>query len=180
MAEHWVTNQPWRLLPSRLGGGITALISHVFRVIISARMTLQKGDRKMKVAIVCVLLAFLLANSTPLTGQETLADFAKARLKAAEKAYREFVSSEIDGLRDYKMHYSLSKRLVEAQRDLDSSKENELRAFEAHYNRMVDLEKTIEKRIRGGYISPPARFEGQYYLIEARFWLEKAKAKLKK
>jgi hypothetical protein len=134
----------------------------------------------MKVNILCVLLAFLLANSTPPAAQETLAELAKARFKAAEKAFQEFVSSEIGGLRDYQMYYSLSKRLLEAQRDLDSSRENQLRAFEAHFNRMVNLEKTINKRIREVGLDPRGRYEGEYFRIEARFWLEKAKVKVKK
>ena len=134
----------------------------------------------MKVIILCVLAAFSLANSTTLAGQETLAELAKARFKAAEKAFQEFVSSERGGLTDYQMRYSLSKRLLEAQRDLDSTRENELRAFESHFDRMVDLEQKIKKRIREGGITATARYEGEYYLIEARFWLEKAKVKVKK
>jgi hypothetical protein len=134
----------------------------------------------MKPIVFCALLAFFLANSTPLAGQETLAELAKARFKAAEKAFQEFVSSEIGGLRDYQMRYSLSKRLLEAQRDLDSSRENELRAFEAHFDRMVDLERKINERIKERGITATARYEGEYYRIEARFWLEKAKVKVKK
>jgi hypothetical protein len=44
---------------------------------------------------------------------------------------------------------------------------------------MVDLEKTMKKRIRDGAISGTARFEGEYFRIEAQFWLEKAKVKVK-
>jgi hypothetical protein len=134
----------------------------------------------MKAKLLWLFWTFFMANCTAPGGEDELHKLAKARVKAAEASIQAFLSSERAGLRDYQMYYRLSRRLLDAQRDLDSTLQGELRAFQAHFDRMVELEQGIMRRIKEKAMGTEARYEGEYYRIEARFWLEKAKLKAKK
>ncbi len=72
--------------------------------------------------------------------------------------------------------YRWSIRLLQAERDLSSTETDHLTALQAHLARMIDLEKNVGSL--SSEISPEAtKLEVQWYVLEARLFLEQAKPK---
>ncbi len=72
--------------------------------------------------------------------------------------------------------YRWSTRWLQAERDVSSNATGHLTALEAHLRRMTDLEKNVESL--SSEISPEAtKLEVQWYVLEARLFLEQAKPK---
>lgn len=110
----------------------------------------------------------------------------KARAAAAEKAYRGVLSGLTQTRRvgnvliqiteNPEEAYTWSVRWLEAQRDLSAKPEDQVAALEAHLKRMTELHKAVKELSRD--LVPPFRVDqAEWYQLEARLWLTKAKAK---
>jgi RNA polymerase sigma factor (sigma-70 family) len=75
------------------------------------------------------------------------------------------------------MLFGASRRLVEAQRDMNGSKEDLLTALKDHVERMKQIEKINQDRFDAGRLPIYDLAESTYYRTEAEIWLERAKAK---
>ena len=73
--------------------------------------------------------------------------------------------------------FRASRRLVEAQRDMNDRKEDLLNALKDHVERMKQIEKLNQERFDAGRIPIYDLAESTYYRAEAEIWLERAKAK---
>lgn len=120
----------------------------------------------------CTLCFFsLLAPVCTLHADEKkVADLAQKRYDAAEKAYKA-------GPRDDNLpiNYLLSVRLLAAHKDLKS--DSEIAAYQAHYNRMSKLDARIQALALAGAARPEETAYSQLFVVEAEFWLERAKLK---
>ena len=72
--------------------------------------------------------------------------------------------------------YRWSIRWLQADRDLSLKETDHFAALEAHLKRMTDLQKRVEVLSRE-FLPNTAKLEAEWYVLEARLWLEQAKAK---
>lgn len=114
--------------------------------------------------------------------EKKIAKLAKARFETATKAYTQWLKYELNTGGGFfsDMPYHLSRRLLEAQRDLDPKEENQNSAYKAHFERMVELEMVIKHRVKVGKAPAEGLLVGESFRLEAEFWLERARAKLNK
>jgi hypothetical protein len=115
---------------------------------------------------------------------EEMATILKARAALAEKAHR----AALEGLTRTKRVgnvlmqvtekpeeiYIWSVRWLQAERDLNPKREDQIAALEAHLKRMTELKKAVESSSKD--LMPPIRVdEAEWYRLEAQLWLTKAK-----
>lgn len=72
--------------------------------------------------------------------------------------------------------YDWSKRVMEAERELDPSAANQAKAAREHFDRMVQLERLQVEPVRAGVADEQARAAATFYRLEAEVWLRKADA----
>jgi hypothetical protein len=135
-------------------------------------------------AIIFAALTFQGANSggekkPPVPVQQmdggNLAMFGKARLEAAEKAYKAWFAHEMGGGGQNGMIYQRSVQWRQAEIDLSTKKEDRILAYTAHLNRM----KAWEDEARIQYQDKPNH---AYMLVtvscrkEAEYWVAKERA----
>lgn len=110
-----------------------------------------------------------------------VAELAKARLKAAQKAYR--LMRRIPPAEYWECRYVWSKRILEAQRELARNTKEIIAAFQSHCDRMAEDEKEGKRQAE---LRPRARWDDtefalmaalEFYHAEAKIWLARAKAK---
>jgi RNA polymerase sigma factor (sigma-70 family) len=70
--------------------------------------------------------------------------------------------------------YRWSIRWLQAERDLNPKGPGHLAALEAHLKRMIELEKRVEMLNRA-LLPNTQKLEAEWYVLEARLWLEQAK-----
>jgi hypothetical protein len=103
---------------------------------------------------------------------------AEARVNSARKAYEETVKLYREGrIRDVDRVYLWSQRWLDAERDLNSKKADQVAAVEAHWKRMKKLEESFQSRYKVGAAAAIELAAVEYYRVEAEVWLVKAKAK---
>ena len=100
----------------------------------------------------------------------------KARLDAAQEAFRKVDEGRNTGPWEAEKQYIWSKRLLEAQREAAASKEEVAAAFRAHRDRMVTLETetTDATRFRIAGSGPQVVAAAAFYRAEAELWLARA------
>jgi hypothetical protein len=72
--------------------------------------------------------------------------------------------------------YRWSIRWLQAEHALSPKGPGHLAALEAHLKRMIELEKRVEVLNRD-LLPNTQKLEAEWYVLEARLWLERAKAK---
>ena len=70
-----------------------------------------------------------------------------------------------------------SVRWLQAERDLNPKKEDQIGALEAHLKRIASLEKKVKAMMEGNVLPPVKVLEVEWYRLEAELWLAEAKAK---
>lgn len=103
---------------------------------------------------------------------------AAARLATSREAFKTIdqmrgVGEHIDSMR----HYVWSRRLMEAERDVATSKAERVAATRAHVDRMSNLMKDIRAQFEHAEVSRLAFLDLQYHNDEALEWWEKEKVK---
>jgi hypothetical protein len=135
--------------------------------------------------LVVIALSVLGAGSLPTAATTAappeLTTLAKARLKAAQEAYRLVIKAKKEESFDPETIYVWSKRLLEAERGVASNKKGEVAAFQAHLDRMVALEKQANDVWQMHKRQNPKRdahlAQVTFYRAEADLWLTRTKAK---
>jgi hypothetical protein len=72
--------------------------------------------------------------------------------------------------------YRWSIRWLQADRDLSPKGPGDVAALEAHLKRMIELQERVEVLNRE-LLPNTQKLEAEWYVLEARLWLERAKAK---
>ena len=105
---------------------------------------------------------------------------AKDRVDVAQKAYRVAVQLVREGKSGSKLEdvYTWSVRLLKAQRDVSSKRDDQLSALNDHLKRMQDHAKVARALWQAGGVgaSPLDVPAADFYLREAELWLAQAKA----
>lgn len=141
--------------------------------------------------LILLYFGLLASSSEPIpkptdNGKEK--DLVQARCKAAQEAYRELFEEKKQGRFDPESLYVGSKRLLEAQREAASNKDEELAAFQKHFDRMRDLQKRFQEHFvpYDGIKSQGYSAQGYSHLnqalvelfrAESELWLHRAKQK---
>jgi RNA polymerase sigma factor (sigma-70 family) len=110
-----------------------------------------------------------------------ITELQKKKLQAAEKAYEfklKLVSGGVDAGGDM---YVLSKMLLEAEKEVNNTREGHLKALRAHLDRMKQDEELTRQRVEAGTknYNPVDLGKAEYYRYEAEIWLRKAEAEKK-
>lgn len=141
----------------------------------------QGPQLKISVAAIIIYSALIFLMPSPTTAQgkkgaeKKLAELAKARYLAAKQVYEEF-DRATKIIRDEE-RYVLSKRLLEAQRALDPSRQNQIVSYQAHRDRMKKVKRTSEQHFGARKIY---YLKANFYYVEAEYWLQKAKSQMGK
>ena len=117
-------------------------------------------------------LLFLCLCFLPLqaSGDDDLAKLGKARLDAAEKAYK--IGLLVDRRETtYLIVYDLSVRWLHAELDLATKREERIAGYAAHLQRMKDYKKSYEPVKDSPFVPIIDSLQ-----IEAEYWLAKERA----
>jgi hypothetical protein len=101
----------------------------------------------------------------------------KAKLEAARQTYKVIWQNYKEGLAPpVELPYRWSCRWLQAQREVSDQKADQVAAFQAHWERMREIER-IERELRRSRVNPVNEVTAaEYYRIEAEIWLEQAKS----
>ena len=102
----------------------------------------------------------------------------KARLDAASTALKARWKEYCAGRGTLDILIASSKRTLEAERDLSTSKANQIAAWESHLQRMQQLYVINLARYNAGRISIQDLADTDYFRLDAEIGLERAKAQL--
>jgi hypothetical protein len=138
-----------------------------------------------KLARVAVCLLTFLAVVAPVVAQGTPSD-TQAKLKqtmveTARKTYEGAMSRLKFGLPNnapgFEDFYRWSRRWLEAQVDLASTKDARVAAYQEHVDRMRKLEQLAKGLKKSGTGLPADVSATGYYRSQAELWLEQAKVR---
>jgi hypothetical protein len=110
----------------------------------------------------------------------------KARLQAAQKAYQQAINGMDQTKRSGNMLivlakpeevYSWSVRWLRAQQDVNSTRENQVAALEAHLKRMKEVQPRAAAMEQAGLATVLEVAAAEFYRTEAELWLAQEKAK---
>lgn len=121
------------------------------------------------------LTAFSVAPAPPETPPKP-SPLAEARYKAAARQFDEVWTYYRQSRTDSFLTYYWSRLLLEAQEDLSDAKADRVAALEAHQERMKRLEALVLKVRKLGFGFSTDVGATAYYRLEAKRWLEKARA----
>lgn len=121
------------------------------------------------------LTAFSVAPAPPETPPKP-SPLAEARYKAAARQFDEVWTYYRQSRTDSFLTYYWSRLLLEAQEDLSDAKADRIAALEAHQERMKRLEALVLKVRKLGFGFSTDVGATAYYRVEAKRWLEKARA----
>jgi hypothetical protein len=134
-------------------------------------------DKLMIPALVVTLFlsGLTLAADPPQT--VNIAELRKAKLAAAKKTYELLLRNFTEGRRaaTAERTYHWSRRWLEAERELNRKKEDQVAAYQAHRDRVRDLHRIVKDRFRERYVSVDEETAAEFYLLEAEIWLAKAR-----
>jgi len=107
-----------------------------------------------------------------------IAELQKKKLQAAQKAYEIRLKRIEAGTEAPGGMLALSKMLLEAEKEVNNTREGHLKALRAHFERMKQDEELVRRRVEAGTKNyGPADFaEAEFYRYEAEIWLRKAEA----
>jgi hypothetical protein len=100
----------------------------------------------------------------------------KAKLEAARQTYKVTWQNYKDGLAPpVELPYRWSCRWLQAQREMSGQKAEQIAAFQAHWERMREMER-IERELRRSRLNPINEVTAaEYYRTEAEIWLAQTK-----
>ena len=122
-------------------------------------------------------------KGSPTTDEETA--LTKARTVVAKKGY-EFAMGTLEETGRGRLApvsfarpedvYRWSVRWLQVEREMNPRPTDHRAALEAHLKRMTELDKLVERLVKE-HLSDRAKLDAEWYVLEARLWLEQAKAK---
>jgi hypothetical protein len=112
--------------------------------------------------------------------EKRLAELAKARFETLNKAYDLLFARVQSGRAPLDMLRDVSVQLLQAHRDVNSRRENQLAAHEAHLRRMTEVEKIARQRAKVDAGLTGFLLLAEAHRLEAEYWLEKAKVTMDK
>ena len=104
-----------------------------------------------------------------------LPELARQRRDAAQQTYVTLFTKYQEGSASEELLYRWSRRWLEAERAVDKRPEGRVAAFRGHWERMRQLEKTVQKLRRSRSITMDRVSAAEYYRVEAAMWLAEAK-----
>ena len=105
----------------------------------------------------------------------TLARLAVQRRDAARRTYEALWLDYRERRASEDLLYRWSLRWLEAERELSDQPADQVAAYQAHFERMRDLDRII-RRLRGsGQTTVEEAGATEYYRVEAEIWLLKAR-----
>ncbi len=127
------------------------------------------------VAVTAMVLT--LATTPPLrAADEATAKQFRAKAEAARKTYEVFWKDYKEGLVPFtEVPYRWSRRWMKAELELLDAKADRMPTYQAHLERMRDLERKARDRVRIKVSSIDELSAAQYYVAEATAWVERAK-----
>jgi hypothetical protein len=130
-------------------------------------------------------ILFLIALGLPLGNGEAsdptpapsgeLQKLARARLEAARRVFEGFWRDK--NWRSVELPYTWSRRWLKAQCQVSDKHPDRVAAFQAHLDRMRDLERVIGKALREGLDNVDDLQAAAYFVVEASEWLARAQAR---
>ncbi|HMC64674.1 MAG TPA: sigma-70 family RNA polymerase sigma factor [Gemmataceae bacterium] len=109
--------------------------------------------------------------------EEHMTKLLKERVEAAQTVVDALEEVVRAGQRTGEVLGPASVQLLTAKRELTDNKADQLAAYQAHFKRMKEIEKTCKEQFDAGRIPSQVLGQAQYYRIEAEIWLERAKKK---
>jgi hypothetical protein len=117
------------------------------------------------------------ADDEPISGSGTDHNLAVAKRDAARKAYEAWWANYRDRAGPGEWVYLWSKRWLRAEKELSSRHDDQVAAYEAHLERMRELEGLVSRlqRARPGLATIDQVSSSRYYRVEAEIWLENSR-----
>ncbi len=135
--------------------------------------------RMVAVATIAVLFSVQAcrAHDEPMTTSNAEHNLAIAKRDAARKAYEAWWANYRDRAAPGEWVYLWSKRWLGAEKELSGRHEDQVAAYEAHLERMRELEGIVYRmqRAKPGLARIDELSTTRYYRIEAEIWLEKSR-----
>ena len=123
-----------------------------------------------------VLPAAARADAEPDPAAE-LARLARQRRDAARRTYEVTWANYRDGRAPGDTLYRWSKRWLDAERRLSDRPADHVAACRAHWERMRDLERLVERVRRSRQATHDEVSGAEFYRVEAEIWLLEAQAR---
>jgi hypothetical protein len=102
----------------------------------------------------------------------------RTKIEAARKTYDVFWKDYKEGLIPVvEVVYRWSRRWLEAELELSEKKADQVSAYQAHLNRMLDLARVAHDRYRVRTNTIEEVTSTEYYIAEAEAWIELARNK---
>jgi hypothetical protein len=136
-------------------------------------------NRELAVALVAALIAVPICrgDDKPIPAPGTNHNLAVAKRDAARKAYEAWWANYRDRAGPGEWVYLWSKRWLRAENELSSRHDDQVAAYQAHLERMRELEEIVSRlqRARPGLATIDQVSSTHYYRIEAEIWFENAR-----
>jgi hypothetical protein len=121
-------------------------------------------------------------NDAPREPREAERRAAAALLDAAREVWRSLKqradAGEAPAPEFVELQFQSSRRLCEAERQVDPSKPVTLKALRAHLDRVTSLHTLLDQRFKAGIdVSRVQVSQAAYYVEEAKLWLVRAEAR---
>jgi hypothetical protein len=115
-------------------------------------------------------------------GEDATAELMKAKLAAAETAYRLHFDAFKMGTTGAttELCYLWSKRVLEAETQMKPQKQPRIDALKRHLARIEDMDKRAKRGLQSGSTNPAQGAAVDYFLLEANMWLTEAEKKTTK
>jgi hypothetical protein len=131
-------------------------------------------SRELAVAMVGVLFIVQICrgDDKPIAASETDHRLAVAKRDAARKAYLAWWANYRDRAGPGEWVYHWSKRWLRAENDLATGHDDQLAAYQAHLERMRELEGIVSRlqQAKAGLATIDELSSTRYYRIEAEIW----------
>jgi hypothetical protein len=141
-----------------------------------------KGEimkREVALAMIAVLFSVQIcrADDKPMTTSSPEHSLAVAKRDAARKAYEAWWANYRDRAAPGEWVYLWSKRWLRAENELSSRPDDQVAAYQAHLERMRELEGIVTRmqRARPGLARIDELSTTRYYRIEAEIWFQKSR-----
>jgi hypothetical protein len=103
-------------------------------------------------------------------------EVAKAKMEAARKTSQALAQEFLEGKATVEQLHQWSQRWLNAQRDITTKKTEQVTAYEAHVERMQQLEKAAQSRFESKRGQESDIHAAEYYRLEAQLTLSKFKS----
>ena len=103
-------------------------------------------------------------------------ELARAKVDAARRACLAIAQEYLEGRASAEQVHQWSQRWMNAEREVNSKKAEQLEALKSHVNRMQQLEKAAQDRLRTGKGLPSDVSAAEYHRLEAELALSRQRS----